>query len=148
MTSAEIDAGMVFPLRTPSFPPVIYEYDPKRHSPIKGVSKYMITTEQALDKFNEYHDALGPHDEVYIDRSKINERVGKQSLTAISRLVRRLADSCPKDFQITATSLLLRLQSSSWYWTITQLTHWMGILLSDMNGQTFYTVSPLESYLN
>ena len=32
--------------------------------------------EEAWAKFHEYHNALGPHDEVYTDGSKINERVG------------------------------------------------------------------------
>ena len=32
--------------------------------------------EKAQSKFREYHDAQGPHDEVYTDGSKINERVG------------------------------------------------------------------------
>ena len=36
----------------------------------------MITREEARAKFNEYHNALGPHNEVYTDESKINERVG------------------------------------------------------------------------
>ena len=36
----------------------------------------MITREEARAKFNEYYKALGQHDEVYSDGSKINERVG------------------------------------------------------------------------
>ena len=36
----------------------------------------MITREETRAKFNEYHNALGQHDEVYTDGSKINERVG------------------------------------------------------------------------
>ena len=36
----------------------------------------MITGEEAQAKFREYHDAQGPHDEVYTDGSKIDERVG------------------------------------------------------------------------
>ena len=54
MTSAEIDVGLVCPLRTPCFPPGTHEYDPKKH--IEGVSKYMITREEAQAKFREYHD--------------------------------------------------------------------------------------------
>ena len=49
-------------------------YYPKRHSPIEGVNKFMITREEA--KFNGYYKALGQHDEVYTDGSKINERMG------------------------------------------------------------------------
>ena len=76
LTSAEIDATMVCPLKLPSFPPGTHEYDPKRHSLFEGVSKCMITREEARAKFNEYHNGLGQHDEVYTDGSKINERVG------------------------------------------------------------------------
>ena len=76
MTSAEIDIETVCPLKTPTFPPGTREYDPKRHSLIEGVSKCMITREEAQAKFREYHDAQGPHDEVYTDGSKIDERVG------------------------------------------------------------------------
>ena len=53
LTSAEIDAEMVCPLKIPSFPPETYEYDPKRHSLSEGVSKCMITREEARTKFNE-----------------------------------------------------------------------------------------------
>ena len=36
----------------------------------------MITREEAQAKFREYRDAQGPHNEVYTDGSKIDERVG------------------------------------------------------------------------
>ena len=39
----------------------------------------------------------------------------QRSSTAISRMVRRLAASCPKDSQITVPSLLLRQQQSHWH---------------------------------
>ena len=42
----------------------------------------------------------------------------QRSSTAISRMVRRLAASCPKDSQITVPSLLLRQQQSPRHWTI------------------------------
>ena len=42
----------------------------------------------------------------------------QQSSNAIFRMVSRLAANCPKDSQITAPSLLLRLQPSPWHWTI------------------------------
>ena len=76
MTSAEIDIETVCPLKTPTFPPGTHEYDPKKHSLIEGVSKCMITREEAQAKFKEYRDAQGPHDEVYTDGSKMDERVG------------------------------------------------------------------------
>ena len=57
MTSAEIDVGTVCPLKIPTFTPGTHEYDPKKHSLIKGVSKCMITKEEAQAKFREYYDA-------------------------------------------------------------------------------------------
>ena len=76
MTSAEINAELVCPLRTPNFPPGMRDCDPKWHDLIEGVSKYMISGQEAQAKFNEYHEAQGSRDEVYIDDSKMNERVG------------------------------------------------------------------------
>ena len=75
MTSAEIDIETVCPPKTPTFPPGTHEYDPTRHSLIEGMSKCMITREEAQAKFWDYRDAQGPHDEVYTDGSKIDERV-------------------------------------------------------------------------
>ena len=43
----------------------------------------------------------------------------RRSSTAISRMVRQPATSCPKDCQTTAPSSQLRLQPSIWHWTIT-----------------------------
>ena len=76
MTSAEINVESVCPLKTPIFPPGAHKYDPKKHNLIEGVSKFMITGEEAQAKFREYHDAQGPLDEVYSDGSKINEGGG------------------------------------------------------------------------
>ena len=56
MASAEINAKLVCPLGTPSFPPGTHDYDPKRHDLIEGVSKCMISRE-AQAKFNEHHEA-------------------------------------------------------------------------------------------
>ena len=47
MTSAEINVELVCPLRTPNFPPGTHDYDPKRHDLIEGVSKCMITGQEA-----------------------------------------------------------------------------------------------------
>ena len=69
-------AELVCPLRTPNFPPGTHDYDPKRHDLIEGVSKWMISGQEAQAKFNEYREAQGSHDEVYTDGSKINEKVG------------------------------------------------------------------------
>ena len=76
MTSAEINAELVCPLRTPNFPPGTHDYDPKRHDFIEVVSECMISGQEAQAKFNEFREAQGSHDEVYIDGSKMNERVG------------------------------------------------------------------------
>ena len=76
MTSAEINAELVCPLRTPNFPPGTHDYDPKRHNLIEGVSKCMISGQKAQAKFNEFREAQGSHDEVYTDGSKMNESGG------------------------------------------------------------------------
>ena len=70
MASAEINAELVCPLGTLSFPPGTHDYDPKRHDLIEGVSKSMTSREEAQAKFKEYHEAQGSHDEVYTDGSK------------------------------------------------------------------------------
>ena len=54
MTSAEINAELVCPLRTPNFPPGTHDYDPKRQNLIEGVSKCMISRQEALAKFDEF----------------------------------------------------------------------------------------------
>ena len=111
MTSAEINAELVCPLGTPNFPPGRYDYDPRRHDLIEGVSKCMISRQEAQAKFSEYHEAQGSHDEVYTDGSKMNELGQRQSSTAISRMVRQPAAIFPKDCQ----TLGLRLQPSVYY---------------------------------
>ena len=62
MTSAEINAELVCPLRTPNFPLGMHDYDPKRHDLIEGVSKCMIPGQESQTKLNEYHEAQGSHD--------------------------------------------------------------------------------------
>ena len=117
MTSAEINVESVCPLKTPIFPPGAYEYDPKKHSLIEEVSKFMISGEEAQAKFREYHDAQGPHDEVYTDGSKINERVGaaavinrhfQNGVTTCRQMSKRLPDSCTI-FAAEATAIALAL---------------------------------------
>ena len=76
MAYAEINAEFVCPLGTPSFPPGKHDYHPKRQHFIEGVSKRMISREEAQAKFNEYNEAQGSHDEVYTDGSKMNESGG------------------------------------------------------------------------
>ena len=75
MASAEINAKLAWPMRTSNLPPGRHECDLKRHSLFERVSKCMITEEEAQVKFSEYCDAQGPHDKIYTDGSKINERV-------------------------------------------------------------------------
>ena len=76
MTSTEINAELICPLRTDNFPSGTHYYVPKRHDLIEGVSKCMISGQEAQAKFNEYREAHGSHDEVYTDGSKINESGG------------------------------------------------------------------------
>ena len=76
MTSAEINAELVCPLRTPNFPPGTHDNDPERHTLIEGVSKCMISGQEAKAKFNENRKSQGSHNEVYTDGSKMNESGG------------------------------------------------------------------------
>ena len=117
MTSAEINAELVCPLRTPNFPPGTHDYDPKRHDLIEGVSKCMISRQEAQAKFNEFREALGWHDEVYTDGSKMNERVGAAAVinrhfqngeTTCRQLSKRLPDNSTI-FAAEATAISLAL---------------------------------------
>ena len=117
ITSAEINAELVCPLRTPNFPPGTHDYDPKRHDLIEGVSKCMISGQEAQAKFNEDYEAQGSHDEVYTDGSKMNERVGAAAVinrhfqngeTTCHQLSKRLPDNSTI-FAAEATAISLAL---------------------------------------
>ena len=117
MTSAEINGELVCPLRTPNFPPGTHDYDPKRHDLIEGVSKCMISGQEAQAKFNEYREAQGSHDEVYTDGSKMNEKVGAAAVinrhfqngeTTCRQLSKRLPDNSTI-FAAEATAISLAL---------------------------------------
>ena len=99
---------------TPNFPPGTHDYDPKRHDLIEGVSKCMISGQEAQAKFKEFREAQGSRHEVYTDGSKMNERVGAGAV--INRHFQNGETTCR---QTTAPSLQLRLQPSVWHWTIT-----------------------------
>ena len=117
MTSAEINAELVCPLRTLNFPPGTHDYDPKRHDLIKWVSKCMISGQEAQAKFNEFREAQRSHDEVYTDGSKINEKVGAAPVinrhfqngeTTCRQLSKRLPDNSTI-FAAEATAISLAL---------------------------------------
>ena len=117
MASAEINAESVCPLGTPSFPPGTHDYDPKRPDLIEGVSKCMISRQEAQSKFNEYRIAQGSHDDVYTDGSKMNERVGAAAFinrhfqdgeTTCRQLSKRLPDNSTI-FAAEATAIILAL---------------------------------------
>ena len=117
MTSAEINAELVCPLMTPNFPPGTHDYDPKRHDLIEGVSKCMISGQEAQARFNEFREAQGSHDEVYTDGSKMNEKVGAAAVinrhfqngeTTCRRLSKRLSDNSTI-FAAEATAINLAL---------------------------------------
>ena len=102
MASVEIKVESVCPLITHSFPPGTHYYDPKRHNLIEGVSKCMITRQEAQAKFNEYHETQGSHDEIYTEGFKMNERVGAAAVinrhfldgeTTCRQLSKRLPDN-------------------------------------------------------
>ena len=117
MTSAENNAELVCPLRTPNFPPGMHDYDPKRHDLIEGVSKCMISGQEAQAKFNEFREAQGSHDEVCTDGSKMNERVGAAAVinrhfqngkTTCRQLCKRLPDNSTI-FAAEATAISMAL---------------------------------------
>ena len=56
IASAEINAELVCPVLTPNFPPGTQDYDPEKHNLIEGVSKGMISIQEAQAKFNEYRE--------------------------------------------------------------------------------------------
>ena len=120
MTSAEFNGELVCPLRTPNFPPGTDEYDPKRHDLIEGVSKYMISGQEAQAKFNEFVNHKDHMMKSTLTAPKWTREWGqRRSSIAISRMVRQPAANCPKDCQTTAQSLQLSLQPSVWHWTMT-----------------------------
>ena len=117
MASVEIKVKWVCPPITPSFPPGTHYYDSKRHNLIEGVSKCMITRQEAQAKFNEYHETQGSHDEVYTDGFKMNERVGAVAVinrhfldgeTTCRQLPKRLPDNSTI-FAAEATAITLAL---------------------------------------
>ena len=117
MTSAEINAELVCPLGTPNFPPGMHDYDPRRHNLIEGVSKSMISRQEAQAKFSEYHEVQGSYDEVYTDGSKMNERAGAVAVinhhfqngeTTCHQLSKRLPDNSTI-FAAEATAISLAL---------------------------------------
>ena len=119
MASAEINAALVCPLGTPSFPPGTHDYDPQRHDLIAGVSKCMISRQEAQAQFNEYHESQGSHDEVYTDGSKMDERVGAAAVinrhfqdgeTTCRQLSKRLPDNSTI-FAAEATAITLALNN-------------------------------------
>ena len=120
MTSAEINAELVCPLQTPNFPPGTHDYDPKRHDLIEGVSKCMISGQEAQAKFNEFREAQGSHDEVYTDGSKMNERVGAEAVINRhfqngEKTCRQLSERLPDNstiFAAEATAISLALNYS------------------------------------
>ena len=105
------------PLRTPNVPPRTYDYDPKRHDLIEGVSKCIISGQEGQAKFNEYREALASHDEVLPDGSKMNERVWAAAFinrhfqngeTTCHQLSKRLPDNSTI-FAAEATAISLAL---------------------------------------
>ena len=94
-----------------------HDYDPKRHDLIEGVSKCIISGQEAHAKFNEYHEVQGSHDDVYTDGSTWNERVGTAAVidrhfqngeTTCRQLSKRLPDNSTI-FAAAATAISLAL---------------------------------------
>ena len=126
------------PLRTPNFPPETHDYDPKRHDLIEGVSKCIISGQEAQAKFNKYHEAQGSHDEVYTDGSKMNEKVGaavvidrhfQNGETTCRQLSKRLPDSSTI-FAAEATAIRLAL---NYYQHMGPVHHDVGVSSDSMS---------------
>ena len=134
MTSAEINAELVCPLRTPNFPPGMHDYDPKRPDLIEGVSKCMISGQEAQAKFNEFREAQGSHDEVYTDGSKMNKSGGsgghqshfQNGETTCRQLSKRLPENSTI-FAAEATTISLPLN----YYQHMGLVHHDVVVYSD-----------------
>ena len=99
------------------YPMIHRQVNPKRHDLIEGVSKCMISGQEAQSKFNEYREAKGSHDEVYTDGSKMNEKVGAAAVinrhfqngeTTCRQLSKRLRDNSTI-FAAEATAISLAL---------------------------------------
>ena len=136
MTSAEIET--VCPLKTPTFPPGTHEYDLKRHSLIEGVSRCMITREEAQAKFREYRDAQGPHDEVYTDGSKIDERVGTGAVIKYhfqngETTCRQLSTRLPNNSTIFATEATTITLALNYYRYMDPVQHDVAIYSDSMS---------------
>ena len=116
MTSAENNAELVYFLRTPNFPQGTHDYDPKRHELLEGVSKCMISRQGTQAKFNEYHELQGSHDEVYTDRTKMNERLGAvEVINHHFQNGERICHQLSKRLPENTSPLQLRLQPSVWH---------------------------------
>ena len=114
MVSAEINAELVCPLSTPSFPPGTHDYGTKRHNPIeanmRSPDKKPRLSSVSIAKLKNHtmkSTLMAP---------KWTAEWGqRQSSTANSRMVRQPAATCPKAYQTTAPSLLLMSQPSLWH---------------------------------
>ena len=103
MASAELNDGLVCPLRTHSLPSGTHEYDPKWRNVIEQMHDHKTRRPGQFQRVS-WHSRI--------------TWVSQQSSAIISRTVRQFAATCPIHSRITATSLLLRLQSSFFHWTI------------------------------
>ena len=122
IASAEIYAQVVYSLTSPSLPPGMHDYDPMRHNLTEGVSKCMISKEEA--KVNEYCETRVSHDEVYTDGSKMKER--EATVAVINHHFQNGETTwyLYKNGHTTAPPLLLRLQPSlNYYRHMGQLHH-------------------------
>ena len=113
----------------------MHDYDPKRYDLIEGVSKCMISRQEAQAKFNEYQEAQGSHDEVYTDGSKMDQRVGAAAVinrhfqngeTTCCQLSKRLPDNSTI-FAAEATAISLALN----YYQLMGPVHHDTVIYSD-----------------
>ena len=120
MTSAEIDIETVCPWRHQPFRRQEHMNMIRRDTATLKVWGNVWSQEKRLRPNSENIAMHKDHmmKSTLTDLRLTREWRQQRSSTAISRMVRRLAASCPKDTQITVPSLLLRQQQSHWHWTI------------------------------
>ena len=105
--------------------------------------------------FKKHISALKTQCKKALNIIRVVAHLKQRSSTVISRMVRWLAASCPKDSQITVPSLLLRQQPSHWHWTIishgswTARCHsllWLNALLAGNWGRRYLQPSHLPDH--
>ena len=77
----------------------------------------MITSDEAQAKFSEYHNAQGSYDEVYIDGSKIKEKV--EAAAVINRHFQNDETTChQRSKKLPNNNMIFAAEATAITWTI------------------------------